>query len=352
MLDDKNVLKQRDPDGQLSRIADFYQDVSWPAHIVSPDNDDRELRNVVVVATGEAALAADILRSVTKDWFGLSLEVVSDYKIPGYAWQNTLVIASCYSGDSPEVINNYQEAHHRGCQMAVVTSGGRLLELAEADDVTRVVLPADGSAQLQVFKQLRALLRILENYRLIDDDLYSKIEQTESWLEQEVVVWHPDVPMHENYAKQLALIAVGKTPILYSGPKAAPVADRWKQAINKVAKNTAWTNWYPDFYHHELIGWSSHPVDKPFAVFDVISLRDDERVEAAMDLSDRLLSGLRPKSVQVLLRGQTLVEELLWGVILADYVSTYLAILNHVNPASSQLTDRFKAALESLDDKQ
>ena len=64
-----------------------------------------------------------------------------------------------------------------------------------------------------------------------------------------------------------------------------------------------------------------------------------------MELSDRLLSGKRPKAHVLELRGNTLMEQLLWGLVLADAASIYTAILNGVNPGPVQLVEKLKAEL-------
>lgn len=345
MLDDKNVIKQRDSSNMLDRAANLYQATAWPAELVSPDHDGREIRNVVIAGMGGSALPGDIVTALLKNQFSVPLEVIRDDELPGYAWQNTLVIATSYSGNSEEVLACYDEARQRGCQLAVISNGGVLTERAETDNVTRIILPADDQSRLTYFQQLRGLLRLLENFRLIDGQLYSQMEQATGWLEREAVSWHPDVPIHENYAKQLALLAVGKTPIFYGGPKSAAVASKWKISWHENAKNTAWTGSYPEFNHNEFTGWISHPVEKPFAIFDIVSSHDSQRINQRMELSDRLLSGRRPKANRIELRGQSLVEEVLWGCVLGEYVSIYVAMLNGVNPAHLKLVERFKQEL-------
>ena len=164
MLDDRNVIKQRDPDDTLGFAADTYQSVSWPAELISPDNDGREIRNVVIAGMGGSSLAADMLVTLVKDWFGLSIEVIKGYNLPGYAWQNTLVIASSHSGNTEETLSCYDIARERGCQTAVLATGGKLWDLATADNVTRIQVPTGGQPRMAIFKHLRALLKILENF--------------------------------------------------------------------------------------------------------------------------------------------------------------------------------------------
>ena len=62
---------------------------------------------------------------------------------------------------------------------------------------------------------------------------------------------------------------IGKTPVFYAGELTWPLAYKWKISWNESAKNVAFWNQYPEFNHNEFIGWSSHPVEKPFAVVDL-----------------------------------------------------------------------------------
>ena len=64
-----------------------------------------------------------------------------------------------------------------------------------------------------------------------------------------------------------------------------------------------------------------------------------------MELSDRMLSGKRPKAYVVELAGETLMRQLLWGLVLADVASIYTAILNGVNPGPVVLVERLKQEL-------
>jgi glucose/mannose-6-phosphate isomerase len=101
----------------------------------------------------------------------------------------------------------------------------------------------------------------------------------------------------------------------------------------------------PEFSHNEYIGWTSHPVEKPFAVFDIISNLEHPQILKRFEISDRLLSGQRPKSTVINLAGESAIEQLLWGSILADFVSIYVAILNGVNPMPVHLIEKLKQEL-------
>lgn len=94
------------------------------------------------------------------------------------------------------------------------------------------------------------------------------------------------------------------------------------------------------------MGWTSHPVEKPYVVFDLVSEFEHERIQKRFAVSDRLLSGRRPKANIVSLQGSSSIAQMLWGAVLADFTSIYVAILNGVDPTPVDLIETFKKQLE------
>ena len=237
------------------------------------------------------------------------------------------------------------EAIRRGCQMAAIATGGKVKDIADERDIMFAQIPHDTQPRMGMIYNLRVLLRILVEYGLVKPSMYDELAQTEQWLHDESDLWVKEMPTERNYAKQLALIAVGKTPVFYGGSLMAPVAYKWKISWNENAKNVAFWNYLPEFNHNEFLGWTSHPVEKPFAVFDLVSELENPRILKRFSLSDRLLSGKRPKSTVVPIEGDTLLKQMLWGCVLADFVSIYVAILNNIDPTQVDLIEKFKKEL-------
>lgn len=346
MLDDFNLLRQRDPDGALM-VASEQPDQAKSVPIVqNGENDGRPIYNVVIAGMGGSALAALMLKTWLKSDFPEPLEIVRGYDLPKYVDSDTLVIISSYSGNTEEALSCLQQAKSKSAQIGAVASGGQLIETAKAEEIAHVVLPSGMQPRYGVISNLCALLAVLANFKVIGHDKLGEVLAAANWLSDETTKWTPDVPTEENYAKTLALEAVGKTAIFYGGELTAPVAYKWKISWNENAKNVSFWNEYPEFNHNEFLGWTSHPIEKPFAVFDIISPLEDPKIIKRFDITDRLLSGMRPKSTVIKLEGDTLIKQMLWGSILADFVSIYLAILNNVDPTQVDLIEKLKQELK------
>jgi glucose/mannose-6-phosphate isomerase len=345
MLDDNNVLKQRDPKDALGVAAHEYEQASFTVKVLHPEHDGRDITKIVVAGMGGSALAALLAKTWLKDKLKLPFEVVRTYNLPEYVDYHTLVIASSYSGNTEETLSCFDDAKQRGAQMAVISAGGALAEKADEDSIAQVLLPAALQPRMAVIYNLRALMALLGHFQLVSFDYFDEIKSTADWLKEQTSAWTQDVSVDKNYAKQLALLAVGKTPVFYGGALTAPLAYKWKISWNENAKNVAFWNEYPEFNHNEFIGWTSHPVEKPFAVFDLISKFEHPQILKRFTVSDKLLSGRRPKANIVELQGESLIAQLLWGSILADFVSIYVAILNGVDPTPVPLIEKLKQEL-------
>jgi len=345
ILDNINVLNQRDPEGALAIVASQYQQAAFNAEILNAEHDNREITSIVVTGMGGSALAALLIKVLYQAKLSIPLDIVRSYDLPGYVNANTLVIASSYSGNTEETLSALTQAQQKESQIAIIASGGKLIEIAEQEGIAHVSLPSGVQPRMAMLYSLRGLLALLGAFGIIGNEEYDEVAKLSGWLEAESANWLPEVPTSENYAKQLAHEAIGKTPVFYGGAFTAPLAYKWKISWNETAKNVAFWNEYSEFNHNEFMGWASHPVEKPFAVFDLLSSFERPRILQRFELTDKLLSGKRPAAKLIHLKGDTPLAQLLWGAILADFASTYAAVLNGVDPTPVVLIEKLKQEL-------
>jgi glucose/mannose-6-phosphate isomerase len=341
VLDDLKYIHQRDGEDALG-IAE--KQANQLEHEFNVPQIEGSFENVVYAAMGGSALAAMI--SQTWPAYKIPFEICRQYKVPAYVSQNTLFIACSYSGNTEETLSALAEAEQKGAKIVIIAGGGKLQEIAQAKNYEFVLLPKAEQPRYAVLYNVRALVQVLEAAGLVNEaEASSQMKQTAGFLRQAVQAWIPTVPTDQNPAKKLAQELAGKSGVVYGGPLMAPAAYKWKISFNENAKNIAWWGQYPEFNHNEFIGWSSHPVDKPYAVIDLRSSFEHERVQKRFELSDKLLSGRRPAANVVQAQGETLLEHLLWTINFGDFVTIYLALLNNVDPAPVDLVEKFKQEL-------
>lgn len=344
ILDDLNQIKQRDTKNALGMAGEEPKQLSERLDIQNLPKSIPAFKQIVVAGMGGSALAGDMSR----DWLNLPVpfQVVKDYSLPAYVGKDTLVIACSFSGNTEETISAFEDAREKKAHVVIAAGKGKLIEIAKNEKLPYVIMPYDGvTPRMFLPTNLRAFIEIFVAYGILKTSVIDELEAVAKKLTNVKKEWGTDVPFKDNRAKQLAWHCAGKTPIFYAGPQFRSAAYKWKIAINESAKNTAWCHELSEFNHNEFMGWASHPVEKPFAVFDLRSSFDHPQVQKRFEISDRLLSGLRPKATTVELEGESVLEQLLWSNILADYVSAYLGILNGVDPAPVPLIEKLKSEL-------
>jgi len=345
MLDDLNLIQNRDPSDALAVAGGESLQAGFDVNVWNGENDQRPIENVVIAGMGGSALAAALVKVWLKAELKVPFEILRGYDIPAYVGASTLFIASSYSGNTEETLSALEQAEKKGAQLGIIASGGQLIDIASSYKIAHVALPGNLQPRMAVIYNLCALIGLLDNFNVVESSKLDEIKATVDWLKSESANWVKEVKTDNNYAKQLALQVVGKTPVFYGGALTAPVAYKWKISWNENAKNLAFWNEYPEFNHNEFLGWTSHPIEKPFVVFDLVSNLEHSQILKRFEVSDRLLSGMRPKSITINLAGDSLIEQMLWGSILADFVSVYVAILNNVDPTPVYMIEKLKHEL-------
>jgi glucose/mannose-6-phosphate isomerase len=341
MLDDLKFIHQRDSQDALGIAEKQWQQLQYQYDVEV--NKKTPINNIVLGGMGGSGWPALYMKS----WAGLKVpfEVVSNYTLPAYVSTNTLFIASSYSGNTEETLSALKEAEKLGAQIVVITAGGELMELAKEKNLPLFAIPPGIQPRMSSFYFLSGMAHLFERLDLARDGIADELKATGEWLKEQYGSWRPDVAKKDNLAKQIAFEIAGKTVIVYSGPLFYPAANKWKICCNENAKNLAWSNQYPEFNHNEFIGWSSHPVDKPFGVIEIRSNLEHPRVQKRFMVTEKLLSGRRPMPVVVEPKGETYLQQLLWASMLGDFITIYLALLNNVNPTPVDLVEKFKAEL-------
>jgi glucose/mannose-6-phosphate isomerase len=341
MLDDLKMIHERDAQDALGVAEKEWQQLGYRYEVDL--SRFQNISNVVVAGMGGSALYAVFLRS----WPGTSvpLDIVRDYELPAYVDENTLVISSSYSGNTEETLAALEEAEARRAQIVVIASGGKLADLAKEKDYPLFTIPGGIQPRMCTFYFIAAMVQLLEPLGIVPQGSTAELAAAGEWLKDQTADWRPEVATSKNQAKKLAQEMMGKSVVVYSGPKLFPAANKWKICCNENAKTVAWVNQYPEFNHNEFIGWTSHPVEKPYAVIEIRSNLEHERVQKRFTVSERLLSGKRPAPEIVVPKGESLIQQVLWTANLAEYATLYLALLNGLNPTPVDLVERLKVDL-------
>ena len=342
MLDDLKIIHKRDKSDALGVAAKQWQQLKHDFSKV-PAVNRGDFANVVLAGMGGSALAAELAKST----YALEkpFEIVRDYDTPEYVNNQTLFIASSYSGNTEETLSALEFAEAKGATVAVVAAGGRLADIAKDKNYPFYKLSGGMMPRMAAFDNFAALTQLLVTNGLLVPEAVPELRDAGDWLAAKMVNWLPDVATAKNQAKKLAQDCLGLAPVIYAGPLLFPVAYKWKISFNENAKNLAWCNQFSEFNHNELSGWLAQPVDKLYNVIYLLSSFDHPQISKRFEVTEKLLSGKWPHPNEVTAVGDTKLRQVLWATLLGDFVSIYVALLNNVDPTPVDKQEQLKKEL-------
>jgi len=380
ILDNPKRIEHIDPTGMLKwtcEFADHWRDTYRRAKETELPQ-LRNIDNVILCGMGGSAIAGDFLRSYLVYHSTVPFEVCRNYRLPGYASPDSLVIISSYSGTTEETLSAYKEAVARNCQVYTISTGtekGILKKLATKNGHGHFDLTPGYQPRAATAFSFVPLLVFFEKWGLAPPQ-ESAIQKTVEVLDQCIAEYRSDVPTETNPAKQIALDLHGKLPIIYAAiDHIAPVAVRWQTQINENSKMLAHVNILPEMNHNEILGWPVttesigpkfferaplYPDGEPvrpqrdllplLSVLYLLDKDDHPRTMYRFKVMKRIITTGYGVPVRVIeSRGDGLLARMFSLVSLGDFVSVYLGILSAINPTPVTGIDYLKENLAGFE---
>ncbi len=334
-----------DPSDQLGDVLalpEHLRDALWRVESAIMEDFDTSA-GLVVAGMGGSAIGGALARAALGDHASRPIFVTRAYGLPTWTTPDTMVLCASYSGETEETLACYESAGALGAKRTVVSTGGRLAEMARADGVPVIPLPGGLQPRAAVAYMIVAALEVAALCGA-GQRLTSEIDVAASHIEQLVTEWGPDAP-EDSRAKELARGLHGTIPVVAGAGLTAPIAYRWKTQINENAKQPCFWAELPELDHNEIAGWEGA---RDLGRFSAVFLDDSDahpRVKERMDLTERLIADNAVASYRLETRGETAIERVISLVLLGDLVSIYLAALRGVDPGPVKLIDELKSAL-------
>lgn len=326
---------------QPNQLRDNYAD-SMGQDITTQDGVG--IDNIVVVGMGGSALGGSIIKNWLYERLKVPFEQVRGSTLPGYVNRRTLVVISSYSGDTGETLQAYAEARKYNCPIICVTNGGKLLKLAQNDHTVALILPKVSQPRLAVFASLKAIACVLEDMNLIESiDTRRELEDAADFLDTQKIAFTPEWKEH-NEAQEIAKSCVGKEIVIYASPLMGAASYKLKIDINENAKQLAHSNVFSELNHNEMQGWL-FPKQKHLVNLVLTSSFDSPDITNRINATQQVLEphGYHPQIITA--KGHNHIQQLLYVILFGDYISSYLAVLNKVDPTPVDLVQSFKKKL-------
>jgi glucose/mannose-6-phosphate isomerase len=368
-LDGTAAVEAADPQGMLRAGASSAGQVREAAVLAREAGIDRlgepgRPRAVVVCGMGGSGIAGDVLAAVAGPASPVPVLTHRGYGLPAWVGAGDLVVAVSCSGSTEETLSALEEAVRRGCPLLVVgAEGSPVHELGRRGRAVFVPVTQGRQPRASVWSLSTPL--VLAGHALglcaASDDV---VEATASAVEDVALRCRPDAEELVNPAKALASALAGALPVAWgTSPLAGVAAYRFACQVNENANSPATWGVLPEANHNQVVAF-----DGPFAgrtpgdddlfrdrADDVdagrlalVLIRDTEEHPQTARRADVSAELAEQRGVPVhLLRaeGASAFERLARLVCTGDFVSTYLAIAQGIDPTPVDAITALKSAI-------
>jgi len=269
------------------------------------------------------------------------MTVVRGYALESWTPPESFVLCSSYSGNTEETLACFEGA--AGAQRAVLTTGGKLAELAREEGVPVIGIPAGMQPRASV---IYMTIGVLECAALCGaaPALHAEIDTATSLLERLVEEWGPGAD-DDSLAKSVARRLDGTVPVIHGATVTVAPARRWSTQINENANAPAFWSELPEASHNQIVGWERGRRLAPLAGVFLCDADQHPRVQRHVELVKAELERLGAPALQVHTEGDSRLERVLSAVMLGDLVSVYMAALAGVDPSDTAALVRLKEQL-------
>lgn len=291
----------------------------------------------IIAGMGGSALAAELLREKSSE---REIFIHRGYGLPRVnesVLKRSVLIAISYSGNTEETLDVFTKAHAQGMSMAVIASGGKLIELAVEHNVPFIRIPHTGIQPRHANGFiLKALMKLMG-----DETGLHEVSALTALL---------DPSRYEAEGKALAEKLQGKVPVIYASSENSAIAYNWKIKFNESAKIPAFYNVFSELNHNEMTGFdvidSTQSLSDKFYFIFLADEKDHPRIAKRMELT-RQLYGMRGLSVEtVKIEGESAWHSACASLICADWTAYYCALHYGTEPEKVPMVEEFKKMME------
>ena len=328
----KSLVEKFDPENQFDVLVNSYEQVkeAWETNVDTGKIELGRISNVVVSGLGGSAIAGDLLRNFLRGELKLPYQVNRNYNLPSFVNENTLVIISSYSGNTEETISAMNDALKMKAQIICLTTGGKISELAEKNNLTVVNLKKGFQPRYALYSSFFALLKVMQELKLISDQSVNVNEIIE--LLKGKGIEYSD---NNSRAFQLGEELVGFTPIIYGvSDFTDALAARFKGQLNENSKVHAFFNVLPEMNHNEIVGWETfNEMNNKYKVIQLNEVDYHPQVVKRISVLGELIKKVGGTIINLQSDLSNHKSRLFDLVYLTDWISYYLAVQREKDPS-------------------
>jgi glucose/mannose-6-phosphate isomerase len=274
---------------QYDALSKFSHQIRFALdNFTSHGVDISNYNNIVIGGLGGSGIGGRIVKGFMTDKIKLPIEVVSDYHLPAYADHKTILVLGSYSGNTEETLTMFELGKQAQCKMIVLTSGGKLKDLAEKESLKIYPIESGFQPRMALGYSLTYMLLIFGEFIGIDykedlNNIASSLDHSDEYL----------IAAEEIYKSTLKHL--DKKTIVVTDAGFEAVGIRFAQQIQENAKAEAFVCVLPEANHNII---ESYYGQLP-SVFVFIHADTNERVSQRFEFLRSMLEVENNKIIDI-----------------------------------------------------
>src|SRR3989344_9303923 len=262
----------------------------------------KSAKNIVLCGMGGSALGAHILKA-------LNLSLVpfcfyNGYLLPRYVDENTLFIASSYSGGTEEVLFSLEEALKRKAKVVGIAAGGALLDILEKKNLPYIKFDDQFNPSGQPRDGLGYAIGALFNILIKLGSIGYKMEYAKN------IIFNLEEPSI-NEASRLAQKLEGFAPIIAAAEFLEGNAHILTNQINETCKTFSEFHSIPKLNHHLMEGLKRPAGNKALKFLFLESNLYGDKIKARFKITKDVVKNNKIGYDSYQARGKTELEQVL-----------------------------------------
>lgn len=290
---------------------------------------------IVLCGMGGSGISGEVLKMFSK----IPFFVFKDYRIPEeYIKENFLYIFVSYSGNTEETIECFENLKDN--KILIVTSGGKLKEIAEEKNIPLILLPEGYPPRCAFGWIFSSIYSYLEEYLKFNK---KDLKETAKFLNKKVSEY-----LKENSkAFDISAKIYKRIFFLYTSYEYFPSILRWKTQINENGKSFCHIDLIPEMNHNEIVGLF-HPEDILDSGYVIFIKGPDmhKRNLIRIEETAKLIEDTFVKIDFIEPEGKNYLERIFDLIVLGDCISYFLARFYKEDPFEIKRIDILKERMK------
>ncbi len=338
------MIKKHDPANQFQVLKDSYTQVeyAWNLNIDLSLIDTSKVKNIILTGLGGSAIGGELIQNFFRTELKYPYSVNRNYELPPYANQDTLVLASSYSGNTEETLSALNEAIAKKCQVVCVTTGGKMEEIAKANNIPLGKLLKGYQPRFALWINFFTLLKTLHSLKLVPDQ-NKNVADVIDLLKRKGEEYSKEKNATLDFAENM----VGYIPVIYAvSDYTSVIGTRFKGQFNENSKQHAYFAYFPELDHNEIMGWEGYKPDQ--INIKLVNILDEEyhpQVKKRIEVTSEVIKKNGGEVVDLKSNEKNAKLKLVDLIYFADWATYYFAVIRNFDPTTIENINYLKSRL-------